>query len=66
MIILYKSKHMLTVNTNLQEIQVQIQNEFQVMQEVMDYIYMYLDHCKPPLNLYMLVQLLILCYIPPF
>ena len=57
---------MLTMNTNLQEIQVQIQNEFQVMQEVMDYLYMYLDHCKLPLNLYILVKLLIIYYIPPF
>ena len=37
--ILYKLKHILTMNKNSQEIQVQIQNEFQVMQKVMDYIY---------------------------
>ena len=57
---------MLTVNTNLQEIQVQIQNEFQAIQQVMDCKYMYLDHCKPPLNVYMLAKLLIIYYIPPF
>ena len=66
MIILYKLKHMFTMNTNLQEIQVQIKIEFQVMQVIMDYIYMYLDHCKPPLSSYMLVKLLIIYYIPPF
>ena len=57
---------MLIMNTYLQEIQVQIQIEFQVMQEVNDCIYTYLDHCKPPLNLDMVVKLLILYYIPLF
>ena len=65
-IVLYKLKHMLTMNTNLQEILVQIKIEFQVIRDVIDYIYMYPDHYKPPLNLYMLVKRLIIYYIPLF